>query len=227
MGHDKATASVRAADAGAPTVAGSVTGYRWWTLPAPDWGSSPARAEENWPHAPLHGYRGPWQPGGGPWHAGCLHGHPAHDPAVVPAERCRCGFYATWFPVPWPGVGPFTIPVAGVVKGFGQTRLATRGFRCGKARILGLHLSLTLLPYVSWQDYGAQLVTRTMDDGRQVLLPAWVSHAVAQAAVSHADAWLAVVGDRLAGDYPGVRVSETMGDLMTAFPPDPVYARRR
>jgi len=216
-----------------PVVPGWVSGYRWWHLPAPDWIRSPARAEEHWPHAALHGVRGPWEAGPGPWLAKCLLwdcSYGAHDRRAVPAAGCRCGHWATWNYEDRTIHDDRSVPVLGVIKGFGRTRLGTRGFRCEKARILGLHPDFTLQPYVAARclpGYKApQYVTRVMDDGRELLLPASVTYAEAQAALSHADAWMAVIGDRLEQDYPGVRVSETRDDLVAAFPPDPVYSHR-
>jgi hypothetical protein len=217
-----------------PAVApGSVTGYRWWLYPAPaDFRFSPAHAEDIWPHASLHGQRGPWEAGVN--RAVCLAGVRNHDDEALPAKTCGCGFWAYWCPADRRLTQSGQLQVFGAIKGFGRTRIGTQGFRCAKARILAVHLACTLLPFVEatqdgWYDAFSQPdghVVRTMDDGRKMLLPAGISHAQAQRAVDHAEAWLAVIGDRIEADYPGVTVCETRDRLLTGFPPDPVYARR-
>jgi hypothetical protein len=61
--------------------------------------------------------------------------HPAPDP------ECTCGFYAFWRPEPLPVYEQY--PVIGVIEGYGRTVIGDRGFRCEKAKILGLHLPPT------------------------------------------------------------------------------------
>jgi hypothetical protein len=63
-----------------------------------------------------------------------LSGHEA------PQENCACGFYAFWEPEPAPVRAQF--PVAGVIEGTGRTLIGSRGFRCGKARVLALHIPM-------------------------------------------------------------------------------------
>jgi hypothetical protein len=63
---------------------------------------------------------------------------PAHEAA---APDCTCGFYAFWRPEPLPVFEQY--PVVGVIEGYGRTVIGTRGFRCQKARILGLHIVRT------------------------------------------------------------------------------------
>lgn len=85
-----------------PVVAGSVTGYRWWTIPAPDLDGSPAHADDEWDpgrEARLRGAWADWQPGVN--HAVCLanpdsHLLPVHDPELIPALKCGCGYWAYW-----------------------------------------------------------------------------------------------------------------------------------
>jgi hypothetical protein len=210
-----------------PTAAGFVTGYRWWKLSVPDFRGSPAHAELEWQHGPLQGMRAPWEIGQSvPYRAVCLAGDGRSHPNI-PGSACGCGFWAYWHPEDRKMNGPGEIPVFGVIKGFGRTRLGWRGFRVEKARILALHLAFTLLPFVD-RGYGfdPQMTVRTMDDGRQMLIPSSVSYAEAQAALAHAEAWVAVIGDRLEQDYPGVVICETRDRLLTAFPPDETYANR-
>lgn len=61
----------------------------------------------------------------------------------VPRADCECGFYAYWATPSRTGHTSFrsALAVAGVIDGYGRTLIGDLGFRCGKARILGLHLS--------------------------------------------------------------------------------------
>ena len=207
-----------------PTAAGSVTGYRWWKLPVPDFRHSPVHAEQHWPHNPLAGMRAPWEIKGGVYTAACLApGGGQHDPDRIPNASCGCGFWAYWHPEDRKFHDAGTVPVFGVIKGFGRFRNGRKGFRVHKARILALHLAFTLMPYIDTlgRPFDPRLTTRTMDDGRQVLLPSSVSYAEAAVAMAHADAWVAVMGDRLEQDYPGVTICETRDRLLASFPPDP------
>lgn len=72
--------------------------------------------------------------GGGPGRAPC-----GRD--VVPAPGCGCGFWAYWaLRYAWRCDYYWRGEVVGVIQGYGRTRIGTRGCRCGKARILGLHV---------------------------------------------------------------------------------------
>jgi hypothetical protein len=228
------------------TAPGSVTGYRWWTLPAPDWEARPSRAEAEWPHRLLRGMRDDWHPGVNTALCkppGGAH-HPPHD---APAAGCYCGFWALWLPQEHPAVSAAgAVPVFGVIKGWGRFREGEHGFRVQKARILALHPKFTLEPYADAApallpaDYPGRLPpgwhevqlhvrrrpgvrARTLPDGREVLLPDSVTDAQIEAAFMNAEAWMAVFGDRLAVDY-GVPVFQTRNALLAEFPPDPLYA---
>jgi hypothetical protein len=51
-------------------------------------------------------------------------------------EKCSCGFYAYSN-----GVNEYTeYGLTGVIQGYGQTQLGTRGFKSQKARVLALHI---------------------------------------------------------------------------------------
>lgn len=109
-------------------VPGSVRGYRWWGLA---------------PGGQLLGMHAPWTDGENT--AACLSlrrtggGYPpAHPPDAVPAKGCHCGFYAFWTVQPQFVTG--LPPVLGVIEGYGRVRSGTKGFRCGKARILAVHV---------------------------------------------------------------------------------------
>jgi hypothetical protein len=219
--YDAAMTGPRNSPAGEPPVVpGAVYGYRWWRLPAPDFRLSPAHAGWHWPHCPLHGARGPWGPGVS--HAECLNPRTRHAP---PARGCYCGFWANWdgladSPL---GDGPGVLPVFGAVKGFGAVRKGPKQFRAARMRILALHAAFTLQPVreVPGDPWRAAGFT-----GRVHYDDAWQSQrappAEDQEAQAHADAWMAVIGDRLGQDY-GVPVFETRDALRARFPADPVY----
>jgi hypothetical protein len=85
---------------------------------------------------------------GGVWRAGenvavcggSQAGPPCHRD-VVPAPGCGCGFWAYWaLRYAWRCDYYWRSDVVGVIEGYGRTRIGTRGCRCGKARILGLHV---------------------------------------------------------------------------------------
>jgi len=233
-----------------PVAYGSVTGYRWWTLPAPDWRTFPSEAEENWPHGRLHGMQEDWQPGVNIAACRPLYdpGSSRHDPVLVPYRGCSCGFWALWQPPLHPAVSKAgSVQVFGVIKAWGRFRRGPLGFRAQKARILAVHPSFTLLPYVdksvvygpvraddpSVLPPGWHEVTdpgrarrghsvRTLANGKKLLLPDDVTDEQAAIADAHAEAWMATLGVRLEDDY-GMRVFETRDALLAAFPPDPVY----
>jgi len=64
------------------------------------------------------------------------YGPPEPDPTHSMSD-CRCGFYGYY-----EGSNDFYEPgmVSGVVEGYGETLIGTRGFRCSKARIVALHI---------------------------------------------------------------------------------------
>jgi hypothetical protein len=195
------------------TVAGSVTGYRWWTLPAPDWQADPGAAEAHWPYGRLHGVQGDWKPGVNIAHCSSRGAYAFQASHPAPAKGCGCGFWAYWQPEQRDMSGyPGVVPVFGVIRAWGRVRLAERGFRAAKAQILAVHLPFVLgaAPRPVW--YNA---LETMAPVRS-LTPA---------EADHAEAWIAVTGDRLEGDY-GVRVFETRNALLACYPPDPEGVRR-
>jgi len=49
------------------------------------------------------------------------------------------------------------VPVIGIVDGWGRTRTGTKGFRCGKARILALAPAVTLQITGVWQQQAGQI----------------------------------------------------------------------
>jgi hypothetical protein len=55
--------------------------------------------------------------------------------------ECACGFWAYWaLRYAWRCDYYWKGQVVGVIQGYGRTRIGTRGCRCSKARIVGLHV---------------------------------------------------------------------------------------
>jgi hypothetical protein len=224
---------------GPPLVAGFHTGYRWWYLPAPDLSRSPADADEWWDpdyKNLLHGARAPWPPGVST--AVCLSAAPyrtglPHDPETIPDATCGCGHWAYW-QLQHHSLGGESgrIPVCGVIKGWGRTRRGPLGFRCAKARILAVTLPSPVVPVIGeragsrW--YPAMPDVREAGDGGKVIVTGGkagydLNGPEIRAALSHAEAWTAVIGDRIEQMYPGVRVFESVNAMRAVFPPDPEY----
>ncbi|MBO0817637.1 MAG: hypothetical protein J2P30_21115 [Actinobacteria bacterium] len=125
-----------------PLAAGSVTGARLWhvdmTAAQAVANDTPARAE-----GLLTGvFGGVWRRGENV--AVCGGGGQGSPPCrrdLVPAAECGCGFWAYWaLRYAWRCDYYWRGEVIGVIEGYGRTRIGTRGCRCGKARILGLHV---------------------------------------------------------------------------------------
>lgn len=208
-------------------VIGDVTGYRWWTLPSPDLGISPAFADEHWPFAPLHGMRAPWSPGIN--RAICLSEYARHDLSTepIPAENCGCGFWAYWSPGYHDvGTSPQQLPVVGVISGTGRTLIGERGFRCAKAEIIAVYLPFVIQaappPGDPWKRAGFR--GDVMYYGYAPEMPKYPDPAEMKAAADTAEAWVAVIGDRIERMYPGVDVCETLDKLLAKYPPDPNYS---
>jgi hypothetical protein len=244
-------------DSEPPVVAGSVTGYRWWTITAPDLAGNPLDADQDWDPdyaERLHGAWAAWQPGVN--RAVCLayQGEAAgHDPALIPLRSCGCGYWAYWGLQQSSLNRPGALPVFGVIKGFGRTRTGAYGFRAAKARILAVHLPLVIgnkqhmLAELCRREreqpepqYCRDPVTRALRASplftgkvisigasyapEPVPVPQFTEEEIA-ADKAKAEAWLAVIGDRLGQLYPGVRVFETRDALLRTFPPDAVYGQ--
>ena len=124
-----------------PLAAGSVTAVRLWHVDM-------ASAE-----AVMNG--APGREGlltgvfGGVWRRGenvavCGGGGEGSPPCprdLVPAPECGCGFWAYWaLRYAWRCDYYWRGEVIGVIQGYGRTRIGTRGCRCGKARIVALHV---------------------------------------------------------------------------------------
>ena len=140
-----------------PLAAGSVTGVRLWHV---DMASaeavangSPETVANASPETVANG--GPGPVGGlltgvfgGVWRRGenvaVCGGGQASPPCpgdLVPAPECGCGFWAYWaLRYAWRCDYYWRGEVVGIIQGYGRTRIGTRGCRCAKARIVGLHV---------------------------------------------------------------------------------------
>jgi hypothetical protein len=123
-----------------PLAAGSVTGVRLWHV---DMASAEA-AVNGTParEGLLTGvFGGVWRRGENVAVCGGGQGSPPCPPDQVPAAGCGCGFWAYWaLRYAWRCDYYWRGEVIGVIQGYGRTKIGTRGCRCGKARILGLHV---------------------------------------------------------------------------------------
>ena len=124
-----------------PLAAGSVTGVRLWHL---DMTSAEAVANGTAVHVDglLTGvFGGVWRRGENVAACGGGQGSPPCHGDLVPAPGCGCGFWAYWaLRYAWRCDYYWRGEVIGIIQGYGRTRIGTRGCRCGKARILGLHV---------------------------------------------------------------------------------------
>ena len=124
-----------------PLAAGSVTGVRLWhvdmTAAEAVLSGTPARVD-----GLLTGvFGGVWRRGENMAVCGGGQGFPACQGDLVPAPGCGCGFWAYWaLRYAWRCDYYWRAEVIGVIQGYGRTRIGTRGCRCGKARIVGLHV---------------------------------------------------------------------------------------
>ena len=127
---------------GLPFAAGAVTGVRLWRVDR-----TAAETMMSGDSVPGDGllagvFGGVWRRGenvavcGG----GAQESPPCHRD-LVPAPGCGCGFWAYWaLRYAWRCDYYWRGEVIGVIQGYGRTRIGTRGCRCSKARILGLHV---------------------------------------------------------------------------------------
>ena len=124
-----------------PLAAGSVTAVRLWHV---DMTSAEALVNGTAVAVPglLTGvFGGVWQPGENVAACGGGQGPPPCESDLVPGPGCACGFWAYWaLRYAWRCDYYWRGEVIGVIQGYGRTMIGTRGCRCGKARILGLHV---------------------------------------------------------------------------------------
>ncbi len=214
---------------------GAVRGLRQWSMAAPDLRSDPHQADRNWPVTPLHGATGFAWPAG-VLEAQCNNGftHPVpaeyiddHHPDLV-AQRCGCGVWAYWdtgaLAVNRFSTASGSWTILGMIEGHGRVLLGTRGFRSQRARIVALAPAFTIQAQLPQRLYAplyfAGIATAALEDGRERRQQgeeeneqALREH-VQQRAQQHADAWMAVIMDRLGQLYPGAAVYATVGGLL-------------
>jgi len=134
-----------------PLAAGSLTGVRLWQVDLPA-----AAAVLTGTPAPMDGllagvYGGTWQRGENVAVCGGGHRPPAGHCDPVPALGCGCGFWAYWAPRKARRTDYYwRADVIGIMQGYGRTRIGTRGCRCGKARILALHVTGSSPDFQAW-----------------------------------------------------------------------------
>jgi hypothetical protein len=238
-------------------IAGSVTGYRWWTIAAPDVNGNPLDADADWDPERTGLLRGAWaywQPGVNT--AVCLadpDGKHIHDPGQVPERSCGDGFWAYWGAQRHELGRTGTLPVFGVIKGWGKTLTGPHGFRCAKARILAVHLPLVIGNKKHLEAEARRQHEAAIRHYRGRPLPEFTGRVInigtdhvpwpltnvrptpdpgpeptpeeIAADKAKGEAWMAVIGDRIGQLYPGVDVCETRAKLLTKYPPDRVYGR--
>jgi len=124
-----------------PLAAGSVTAVRLWHVDM-----TSAEAVVNGTSVPVAGlltgvFGGVWRRGENAAVCGGGQGSPPCHRDLVPAPGCGCGFWAYWaLRYAWRCDYYWRGEVIGVIQGYGRTRIGTRGCRCSKARIVGLHV---------------------------------------------------------------------------------------
>ena len=122
-----------------PLAVGSVTAVRLWHVDMPS-----AEAALNGTPERVDGlltgvFGGVWRRGENV--AVCGDGQESPPCDLVPGPECGCGFWAYWaLRYAWRCDYYWRGEVVGIIQGYGRTRIGTRGCRCGKARILGLHV---------------------------------------------------------------------------------------
>jgi len=124
-----------------PLAVGSVTGVRLWHVDM-----TSAEAMVSGAAVPVAGlltgvFGGVWRRGENVAVCGGGQGSPPCHRDLVPGPECGCGFWAYWaLRYAWRCDYYWRGEVVGIIQGYGRTRIGTRGCRCGKARIVGLHV---------------------------------------------------------------------------------------
>lgn len=231
---------------GADLVAGTALGYRWWSLKAPLLHLSPSGAAEDWKPGLLRGAKDFWKPGINL--AQCLqHQHSFEE---IPHDACADGFWAYWEIQQHDLGAAGSLPVIGVVRASGQVIVGPRGFRAQKAEIIALHLPFRIQPDLpatrplarrpsSPPRPQARFTGRVISfPGAPPVPPSLGGPAPAppppepepptgeeiQAAKDAAEAWEAVIADRLATTYPGAEVCAELSLMKAKYPVTSEYS---
>lgn len=208
-----------------------VVGLRQWTLDGPDFRGDPHEADQNWPAVPMRGATGFSWPAG-VLEAYCNNGysHPPptdFDPAT--GARCGCGVWAYWDMTSLAAnrsvISGSGLPVLGAVEGYGRVLLGEKGFRSQKAKIVALALAFSIRAELSWPV--PPDLPEVLSDHPHLRSDPYLAYAAERRtaeetqvkAQRHADAWLAVIQDRLGQLYPGAQVYATVGGLLASVQP--------
>lgn len=216
-----------------------VRGLRQWTLKSPDFRGDPLSADcGGWTVSPLTGMTGyAWADG--VLEAYCGNGYD-HVPPVESVTEPRgstvrdgCGFWAYWSMTELAGNSSFSgsggLPVLGLIQGYGRVLLGERGFRSQRAQIVALAPAFSVQAEVTppWQQPGRSTNPYTYKNSNDPYLQFSEEHKreeeteeIRQRAQRHADAWMAVITDRLGEMYPSARVFATAAGLLASVPPE-------
>jgi hypothetical protein len=226
--------------------AGSVLGLRQWTLARPDFRGDPHNAATDWPVTALHGATGyAWPPGTlegaleGTLEARCNNNYP-HPPPVdydpSTGARCGCGFWAYWDMGSLAASHPISpssssLPVLGIIEGYGRVLLGECGFRSQKAKIVALAPAFAIQAELPPPRAPAFAIQAELPPPRHALpgTPAPLSpdsddpylayaqqRKTQERAQQHADAWMAMTQDRLGQLYPQAAVYATVDGLLAS-----------
>lgn len=212
---------------------GTVHGLRQWNLVTPQFNDDPARAQFHWLTKPMTGATGrfDWMPGVN--EARC-NNDASHNPPVDadPSGRaCGCGFWAYWDIAALAAGGAMSlslssyVPITGVIEGSGRVLVGERGFRAQKARIIALAPAFSVQAYAP-ENYG-DAWGRNMPRSRMINAGGYTDsprdpHSLEEAereqqdAQLRADAWMAVIQDRLEQLYPRTQVFATLKGMLAS-----------
>ena len=178
---------------------GRVLGLRQWSVAPPDLSGSPL--DTSWNPQYITGATGKqWT--NRVFEAECTYNKNHRPPVDVDEQgiECGCGCWAYFSPG---GMNDWTKPGAvaltGIIEGTGRVLIGELGFRCQRARIVALTLTSVIRPVV--QGPREQ-----------------VTEAELAAAQSSADAWMAVIEDRLGSLFPDVQMFATVKGMLATFP---------
>ncbi len=124
---------------------------------------------------------------------------------------CGCGFWA-YFDLNPSEFRMGEKPIVGVIKGYGRTLLGSRGFRCEKAEIVGLHLAYE---YVKPKPAKSEAQESRPDPA------GWASVFGADYETGSPEALTKIAADEaeLGKLYPGAVIYATLPALLAAHPP--------
>lgn len=178
---------------------GRVLGLRQWSVPPPDLSGNPLAT--SWNPQYIAGAAGRrWT--NSVFEARC-NSDPAHRPPVDvdnTGAACGCGCWAYFSPSvmsDWCPCG--YLALTGIIEGTGRVLIGEKGFRCQRARIVALTLSSLIRPVV--RGPREQVTEQELAQAQQT-----------------ADAWMAVIGDRIGLLFPDARMFATGKGMLAAFP---------